>query len=132
MPSRRREQRLLDALWEPVRPLLPPRPPQPKGGRPFADDKACFAGLVFALRNSVRWDHLPAGVPSGVTCGRRHRDGTAAGVWDRVWQVVRAELAAAGKLDTSARFRDATVAEDRAGGRSPAAPAAASGSGSRS
>ena len=132
MPSRRREQRLLDALWERVRPLPPPRPPQPRRGRPFADDRACSAGIVFALRNSVRWNHMPAGFPSGVTCWRRHRDWTAAGVWDRVWQLVPGELAAARKLDTSELFLDATFAEDRAGGRSTAAPAAGSGSRSRS
>ena len=132
MPSRRREQRLLDALWERVRPLPPPRPPQPRRGRPFADDRACSAGIVFALRNSVRWNHMPAGFPSGVTCWRRHRDWTAAGVWDRVWQLVPGELAAARKLDTSELFLDATSAEDRAGGRSTAAPPAGSGSRSRS
>ena len=50
----------------------------------------------------------------------------------RVWQVVLAEWAARRKLDTRERFRDATVSEDRAGGQSPAAPVAGSGSRSRS
>ena len=45
MPSRKREQELLDRMWERVRPLLPVRPVNPKGGRPWADDKACFAGI---------------------------------------------------------------------------------------
>jgi hypothetical protein len=51
MPSKRREQQLLDRMWERVQPLLPHKPPHPKGGRPFADDKACFAGIVYQLRN---------------------------------------------------------------------------------
>lgn len=132
MPSRRREQQLLDRMWERVAPLLPSRTPNPKGGRPWADDKACFAGIVYALRNSIRWNDLPAPFPSGVTCWRRHRDGTAAGVWDRVWQLVLAELAAARKLDTRELFLDATFAEDRKGGPATAARAAGSGSRSRS
>ena len=132
MPSRRREQQLLDRMWERVKPLLPTRSPNPKGGRPWADDRACFAGIVFALRNSVRWNHLPAPFPSGVTCWRRHRDWTAAGVWDKVWQLVLAELATARKLDTSELFLDATFAEDRAGGLATAARGAGSGSRSRS
>jgi len=126
MPSPRREQELLDRLWHRVRPPLPPRPPNPKGGRPWADDKACFAGIVYALRNAVRWNHVPPPFPSGVTCWRRHRDWTKAVVWHRVWRVVLAELAEAGELDTSELFLDATFAEDRQGGRATAGRAAAS------
>ena len=126
MPSRRRERQLLDAMWERVRPLLPPRPASPKGGRPWADDKACFAGVVYALRNGIRWNDMPPCFPSGVTCWRRHRDWTAAGVWDGVWQLVVAELAAAGRLDPSELVIDATFAESRKGGNARAAPAAVS------
>lgn len=127
MPSKRREQELLDRMWARVAPLLPPRPPQPKGGRPPADDKACFAGVVYQLRNNVRWNHLPDCFPSGVTCWRRHRDWTAAGVWERAWQLVLRELARAGKLDTKELFLDATFAEARKGGPASARPSAGSG-----
>jgi transposase len=126
MPSRKREQELLDRMWERVRPLLPVRPVNPKGGRPWADDKACFAGIVYQLRNNVRWNHLPPCFPSGVTCWRRHRDWAKAGVWARVWRAVLAELAEAGMLDTTELFLDATFAEARKGGSASAAPAAAS------
>ncbi len=128
MPSKRREQVLLDRMWGRVRPLLPTRAPNPKGGRPWADDRACFAGIVYALRNAIRWNAMPSCFPSGVTCWRRHRDWTATGVWARVWAAVLAELDAAGELDTSELFLDATFAEDRQGGRVTAGPAAASAS----
>ncbi|QEL17740.1 transposase [Limnoglobus roseus] len=126
MPSQCREQQLLDAMWERVRPLLPTRRPNPKGGRPWVDDKACFAGIVYQLRNACRWNHLPAYFPSGVTCWRRHRDWTAAGVWADVHRVVVGELAAAGRLDLRELFLDAPFAEDRQGGRASVAPGAAS------
>ncbi len=126
MPSKKREQQLLDRMWDRVRPLLPPRPPQPKGGRPFADDKACFAGIVYQLRNAIRWNDMPGQFPSGVTCWRRHRDWTRAGVWPRVWKLVLAELADAGMLDTRELFLDATFAESRKGGNMSAGRAAAS------
>lgn len=127
MPSAAREQELLDRMWERVAPLLPPRPPQPKGGRPWADDKACFAGIVYVLRNGVRWNDLPRCFPSDTTCWRRQDAWTRAGVWDAVHRVILEELAAAGLLDTSEVYADATFAEDRKGGSAPAAPGAASG-----
>jgi transposase len=127
MPSRCREQELLDRLWGRVAPLLPPKPPHPKGGRPFADDKACFAGIVYQLRNAIRWNAMPDSFPSGVTCWRRHRDWTRAGVWPTVWKAVLAEVADAGMLDTTELFLDATFAEARRGGNASAVPAAASG-----
>lgn len=35
--------RLADARWATVAPLLPPRRPRPKGGRPFADARETLA-----------------------------------------------------------------------------------------
>ena len=126
MPSRRRGRQLLGVLWERVVPLLPARTLSPKGGRPWADDKACLAGVVYALRSGIRWHDMPPCFPSGVTCWRRHRDWTAAGVWDRVWQLALAELAAAGEPDPCELVIDATSAEGRKGGNARAARAVAS------
>lgn len=120
MPDAATERDLNDRLWERVRPLLPPRPPRPKGGRPFSDDRACFEGVVYVLRNGVRWRHMPACYPSGVTCWRRHRDWTRAGVWHRAWKLILGELDAAGRLDTSELVLDGTYVEAKKGGSGPA------------
>ena len=110
----------------PGRTPLPPKPPHPRGGRPWADDQARFAGIVYQLRNAIRWDAMLPRFPSGVTFWRRHRDWTRAGVWAKVWKLVLAQLAAAGLLDTAELFLDATFAEVRRGGNASAARAAAS------
>jgi transposase len=55
-------------------------PPHPKGGRPFADDRACFEGIVSLLRNGLRWRQMPACYPSGVTYWRWPKAWTEAGV----------------------------------------------------
>ena len=115
MPDARTERELMDRLWERVRPLLPPQPPQPKGGRPFADDRSRLEGIVVLLRNGLRWRQMPACYPSGVTCWRRHRQWTEAGVWHRVWELVLAELDEAGKLDTSELAMDGTFVEAKKG-----------------
>ena len=92
MPSSVRVHQLVDRLWKRVDPLLPPKPAHPKGGHPFADDKECFAGIVYQLCNGIRWNKMPKCFPSGVTCWRRHRDWCNAGVWDRLWAIVEKEL----------------------------------------
>jgi transposase len=127
MPDTSTERELNDRLWDRVRPLLPPPPPHPRGGRPFADDRACFEGIVYLLRNGLRWRQMPACYPSGVTCWRRHRDWTRAGVWGRVWRQVLRELQAAGKLDTSELAVDATFVEAKKGERRSDRPSAARG-----
>lgn len=125
MPSVVRERELNDRLWERVRTLLPPSPPCPKGGRPRADDRACFEAIVFVLRNGLRWRDLPERFPSPATCWRRHAEWTAAGVWEHVWRAVLDELADAGRLDTDELFLDCTFAPAQKGGRRSATPSAA-------
>jgi transposase len=116
MAANRKEARLLEAMWERVQPLLPPHPPQPKGGRPFVDDYECFRGIVYQLRNSIRWNDMPKEFPSGSTCWRRFDLWTSLGIWPQVHRVILDELQAAGLLDLSELALDATFAEARKGG----------------
>lgn len=132
MPSVAVESALLDRLWARVHPLLPPAAPTPKGGRPRCDDRACLAGIVYVLRNGVRWRDLPAAYPSGPTCWRRHADWTAAGVWAEVWAAAVEELAAAGVLDTGELFADATFVPAQKGGSRSGRPRSARGARSKS
>jgi hypothetical protein len=53
--------RLADGLWQTVAPLLPPRPPRPKGGRPPADDRAALCGILFVLWTGAPWAAVPRG-----------------------------------------------------------------------
>ncbi|MFD3328560.1 IS5 family transposase [Streptomyces sp. NPDC058701] len=92
-----------DDLWEHVAPLLPPRPPrrQRYPGRLPADDRAALRGIVYVLRTGVTWADVPAEKIgcSGVTCRRRLRDWTEAGVWPRLHEVLLVQLRKTGLLD---------------------------------
>ena len=127
MPSKAVERQLAERLWERVRPLLPAHPPRPLGGRPPVDDRLCFLGIVFVLRSGCRWQDIPDYFPSAPTCWRRHRDWTQAGVWEKVWERVLAELEDAGSLHATELFLDATFVEARKGGSRSAAPVAVRG-----
>ncbi len=52
--SRTRPWEVSDELWERVRPLIPARPPHPKGGRPAEDDRQMFAAIVYVLRTGIQ------------------------------------------------------------------------------
>ena len=80
-----------DELWAAVAPLLPPKPPHPKGGRPFTvPDRAALTGIIFVLKTGIQWEYLPQemGCGSGRTCWRRLRDWQRAGVWHRLRRVL--------------------------------------------
>jgi transposase len=49
-----------DARWARLRRLLPPLPPQPRGGRPWKSHLACLRGILFVLHTGIQWEALPA------------------------------------------------------------------------
>lgn len=85
---------LTDKLWSAVEPHIPKTPPSKKGGRPRIGDRAAFTGILFVLRYAIPWDELPRalGYGSGTTCWRRLVAWQRAGVWDRIWQAMLADL----------------------------------------
>ena len=109
-----------DDLWAAVRPLLPPVPPKPKGGRPRAPDRAALAGVLFVLRTGAQWREFPAELGcSGKTCWRRLRDWHAAGVWAALHRVLLDRLHAAGAIDWSRASLDSASVRARRGARKP-------------
>jgi transposase len=86
-----------DDLCAEIAPLLPPLVPQPKGGRPFADDRAELCAILFVRWTGAPWRAIPRGPGSAspATAWRRLRDWQAAGVWDTVHRGVRDRMGTA-------------------------------------
>ena len=76
---------LTDEQWEHIRPFIPKRTSSPKGGRPPADDRKCFEGILWVLRSGARWRDLPDEFPSPSTCWRRMNEWMDAGVFIEMW-----------------------------------------------
>lgn len=108
---------LPDALWSLVEPLIPVDPPRPRGGRPRVAARDALRGILFVLRTGIQWRELPLemGCGSGVTCWRRLRDWQAAGVWDRLFAVVLAELHARGRVDWHRAVLDSSQVQAKRG-----------------
>lgn len=113
-----------DSLWERVAPLLPARPPRRHRfpGRLPVDDRVALAGIVYVLRTGITWNQLPAAMIgcSGVTCWRRVRDWTEAGVWPVLPALLLSELRAAGLLDLDRMAVDASHVHALTGGTTSA------------
>jgi transposase len=107
-----------DGLWERVDPLLPRRERRFRypGRRPL-DDRSVLCGILFVLHTGIAWEHLPQqlGFGSGMTCWRRLRRWQEAGVWERLHELLLAELHAAGELDWSRAVADSSQMQAKKG-----------------
>ena len=116
---------LTDELWDALSPHLPPRPAHdPKGGHPWADDKAALRGILYLLREGCRWQKIPSAAldcPSGSTCWRRFRDWTAAGVWGKAHLRLLDLPGEEGVLDLRRIVVDSASVRAQKGGRIPGA-----------
>jgi transposase len=109
---------LSDELWQRIEPLLPPLPPHPNGGRPWTENREALTGILFVLRTGIPWEYLPQemGCGCGMTCWRRLRDWQAAGVWQRLHELLLAELNGADKIDWSRAVVDSAMLRAMCGG----------------
>ena len=113
---------LTDELWERIKPLLPPEPAKPKGGRPRIPDRAALTGILFVLRTGIQWELLPQemGCGCGMTSWRRLRDWHVAGVWEKTWQLLLDEMGKSNMIEWSAAALDSCSARALFGGQRPA------------
>jgi transposase len=111
-----------DGLWERFEPLLPKRERrfQYPGRKPF-DDRRALCGILFVLHTGIPWEFLPQelGFGSGMTCWRRLHDWHAAGVWQRLHELLLAELQGADRLDWSRAVIDSSHVRALKGGPKP-------------
>ena len=121
---------LTDELWAAIAPHLPAHRPAPRGGHPWCDDRLCLLGILFVLREGIRWQSLPKelGWGSGSTCWRRFRAWTDAGVWTRAHHQLLAALGDRGALNFERAVVDSASVRALKGGSTVAAtrPTAAS------
>jgi transposase len=109
---------LTDELWSAIVPYLPEHVPSPKGGRPPIPDRDCLRGILFVLREGLRWQSLPRamGCGSGSTCWRRFQAWTAAGLWQKAHCHLVAVLGRRGLLHLERAVVDSASARAQAGG----------------
>ena len=104
-----------DDKWKKLEPLLPKPKPNPKGGRPPADNREVLEGILWVLRTGARWQDLPNRYPSSSTCWRRLRLWEDHGVWLDIWRKFLSMLDEKGLLDWEEAFIDGSFAPAKKG-----------------
>jgi transposase len=120
MEDKQMAKPLLDErLWELIKPVIPARPPRPKGGRPPVDDRKVLTGIIFVLKAGIPWQYLPkeVGWGSGQTCWRRMKQWQEAGVWEKIHRLLLNHLREKDKIDFSRAVVDSGSVRAVFGGR---------------
>jgi len=86
------------------------------GRRPL-DDRLALQGILFVLHTGIGWEHLPQelGFGCGMTAWRRLRAWQQAGVWERLHEVLLAELRAADQPEWSRAIADSSYLQAKKG-----------------
>jgi transposase len=79
-------------------------------GRKPLDDRRVLQGIVFVLHTGIGWEHLPQelGFGCGMTAWRRLRTWQQAGVWERLHELLLAELHALDQLELERAIADSS------------------------
>jgi transposase len=86
------------------------------GRKPF-DDRLALQGILFVLHTGIGWEHLPQelGFGRGMIAWRRLRAWQHAGVWDRLHELLLAELHAADQLEWDRAIADGSHIQAKKG-----------------
>ncbi len=105
---------LTDAQWEVLKPLVEPKTPGLRRGRPWADTRSVLEGVLWILRTGAQWAELPrAKFPPYQTCHRRFQQWVGEGTLVEVLRALAKHLLARGQLDLAETFIDATFAGEK-------------------
>jgi transposase len=107
-----------DGLWERIEPLLPrvERRFRYPGRKPLGD-RQVLQGILFVLHTGIGWEHLPQelGFGCGMTAWRRLRTWQQSGVWERLHELLLAELHAAELLEWERAVADGSHIQAKKG-----------------
>lgn len=85
-------RKLTDRQWEKVKVHLPARKKNRKGGRPPADDRKCFEGILWILWTGAPWGELPERYGRKSTVHDRLRQWANDGTLENIWRAFLAQL----------------------------------------
>jgi transposase len=98
---------LTNTQWQRLEPLLPPQ--KPTVGRPAHDHRAIINGMLWILRTGAPWRDLPERYGPWPTVASRFYRWKRAGVWQKLFDTLKQQADADGRLNWLLHFVDSTV-----------------------
>ena len=93
-----------DKLWSDIEPFLPVQ--KPKTGRPRADLRKTFNGILYVLYTGCRWEEVPQKYGAKSTVHRLHLELSKKGVYHEIFSILLSKSYETGKIDLSQTFID--------------------------
>ena len=118
-------RKLSDEQWQKVKEQLPTQKKNPKGGRPAADDRRCFEGILWILWTGAQGSELPRRYGPKSTVHDRLQRWTMAGTLEKLWRAFLAQLQEREQIRWDECFVDGTFVPAKKGGLKSAKPSAA-------
>jgi len=107
---------LTDVQWELLKPLVEPKTPRKRRGRPWRDTRQVLEGVLWILRTGAQWAELPKDkFPPYQTCHRRFQRWVREGTLVTVLRALAEDLLVRGQLDLSETFIDASFSSAKKG-----------------
>jgi transposase len=107
---------LTDVQWELLKPLVEPKTPRKRRGRPWRDTRQVLEGVLWILRTGAQWSELPKDkFPPYQTCHRRFQQWVRSGTLGKVLRCLAEDLLARGQLDLAETFIDASFSGAKKG-----------------
>ncbi len=86
-----------DDLWEIIRPYLPPQ--KAKTGRPKADLRKSFNGILYVLKTGITWMDVPRMYGNKSTIHRLHLELCRTGAYEKIFDKMVSMGYLKGKMD---------------------------------
>jgi transposase len=118
-------RKLSDEQWQKIKEHLPVPQKKPKGGRPTADDRRCFEGILWILWTGAQWSELPRRYGPKSTVHDRLQRWTREGTLEKLWRAFLAQLQEREQLRWAECFVDGTFVPAKKGGPKSAKPSGA-------
>lgn len=118
-------KQLTTKQWTAIEPHLPEKPVGAKGGRPRADNRRCFEGILWILWTGAPWSELPEQYGKPSTVHRRLTEWAADETLLNLWRAFLTQLDEQGMIRWNECFVDGTFVVAKKGATRSVKPSVA-------
>ena len=105
-----------DELWAEVEKVILRVDPPSKRGRPRIDARRALDGIIFRLRTSCQWNHLPEEFGDDSSVHRTFQRWVEKGVFTKVWALLVERCDELGGVEWKWQAADGVMGKARSGG----------------